>query len=314
MNRFSRWRDGFKNFWRVFRHNRLGLLGLIMLAAAIVIAVFAPLIAPTDPYARVRVKVEDIYAPPSAAHPFGTDDAGKDVLSAFIYGSRVSLIVGFAASLISLFVGGAVGLIAGFYGGRLGNVLMRINDIFLVIPFLPLAIVLVALLGQSLLNIILVIGLLGWSSTARLVRSQVLSVKERQFVTRARAIGAGNLHIIWHHILPLVLPLLLANTVLIISLSILAESSLAFLGLGDPTVISWGSMLNFAFTRSAMSARAWWALVLPGLGIVWVVLACTLLGNVLEEIFNPRLKAHHLSSTDKMVAIPNEIQPAPSGK
>jgi oligopeptide/dipeptide ABC transporter ATP-binding protein len=144
------------------------------------------------------------------------------------------------------------------------------------------------------LNIIFVIGLFGWTTTARIVRSQTLAVKSRKFVLRARAIGAGNWHIITNHILPLVMPLLVVNAILVISLAILNESTLSFLGLGDPTAISWGQMLNFAFGRGAMSAGAWWALFAPGLGIVWVVLGLTLLGHGLEQVLNPRLEAHHL--------------------
>jgi oligopeptide/dipeptide ABC transporter ATP-binding protein len=171
---------------------------------------------------------------------------------------------------------------------------MRFTDFFLVIPDLALQIVIIAIAGPSLVNIILVIGALGWTTTARLVRSQTLSVRERKFVMRARAIGAGDLHILRRHILPQVLPLMLANMVLVISLAILEESTLAFLGLGDPTLISWGQMLNFAFERSAVSAGAWWALIPPGLAIVWVVLGTTLLGTALEDVLNPRLKRHHL--------------------
>lgn len=295
---------------RALTRNRLGVVGSVMLALAILTAVMAPWIAPYDPEASTEVSIEDIYARPTAAHWLGTDDGGKDVFSAFIYGSRVSLIVGFAASLISMIIGGIVGLVAGFYGGRLGNLLMRLTDIFLVIPDLPLMIVIVAIVGPSLWNIILVIGLLGWTGTARIVRAQALSLRERQFVTRARAIGAGNLHILRRHILPLVLPLMVANTVLVISLSILSESTLSFLGLGDPTTLSWGGMLNFAFTRGAISAGAWWALVAPGLGIVWVVLSCTLVGNTLEEAFNPRLQSHHLQGEEKMVVRPAQAQAA----
>jgi len=295
---------------RALTRNRLGVVGSVMLALAILTAVLAPWIAPYDPEESIEVSIEDIYARPTAAHWLGTDDGGKDVFSAFIYGSRVSLIVGFAASLISMIIGGIVGLVAGFYGGRLGNLLMRLTDIFLVIPDLPLMIVIVAIVGPSLWNIILVIGLLGWTGTARIVRAQALSLRERQFVTRARAIGAGNLHILRRHILPLVLPLMVANTVLVISLSILSESTLSFLGLGDPTTLSWGGMLNFAFTRGAISAGAWWALVAPGLGIVWVVLSCTLVGNTLEEAFNPRLQSHHLQGEEKMVVRPAQAQAA----
>jgi peptide/nickel transport system permease protein len=306
----ARWWEGLKGLWQVFRGNRLGVIGVVMLTIAIVGAVFASVIAPYDPSASIRVTIEDIFARPSSAHWMGTDDGGKDVFSAFIFGSRVSLIVGFTASLISLIVGGTVGLVAGFYGGRLGNILMRLTDIFLVIPDLPLMIVIVAIIGPSLWNIIFVIGILGWTGTARLVRAQALSVKERQFVMRARAIGASNFHILRRHIFPLVLPLMLANTVLVISLSILSESTLSFLGLGDPTTLSWGGMLNFAFTRGAISARAWWALIAPGLGIVWVVLACTLVGNTLEEVFNPRLQTHHLQGEELMVSPRDRTQGA----
>ncbi len=274
----------------------MGMVGLVMLTMAILTAVFAPQIAPFDPSKSVRVTIDDIYARPTTVHLLGTDDAGKDVLSSFIFGSRVSLIVGFFASFISIFIGGVIGVIAGFYGGRVENTLMRFTDIMLVIPDLPLTVVIIALTKPSIWNIIFVIGLLGWTTTARLVRSQTLAVKSRKFVLRARAIGAGNLHIIRHHIIPLVMPLLVVNTVLVISLAILNESTLSFLGLGDPTALSWGQMLNFAFSRGAMSAGAWWVLVTPGFGIVWVVLALTLLGQGLEQVLNPRLETHHLST------------------
>ena len=287
--------------WR----NKMALAGLSMLLLTVLTAVFAPLIAPYHPNERVRVTIDSIYARPSAAHLLGTDDAGKDVLSNFIFGSRVSLIVGFFASFISVVIGGSVGLVAGFFGGRLENILMRLTDVVLVIPDLPLAVVLIALTKPSLSNIILVIGILGWTGTARLVRSQTLSVKERKFVLRARAMGAGRFYILRRHVFPLVLPLMVANTVLVISLAILNESALAFLGLGDPTTLSWGQMLNFAFTRGAMSSGAWWALVTPGFGIVWLVLACTLLGHGLEQLLNPRLETHHLMARDAVVALPS---------
>jgi oligopeptide/dipeptide ABC transporter ATP-binding protein len=272
----------------------MGAIGIAMLLVALAVAVLAPFIAPFDPYKSVNVTIFDIYQAPSAMHLLGTDDRGKDVLSALIHGSRVSLIVGFSAASIALLIGGVVGIVAGYRGGWVGAGLMRFTDFFLVIPDLALQIVIIAIAGPSLLNIILVIGALGWTTTARLVRSQTLSVRERKFVMRARAIGAGDLHILRRHILPQVLPLMLANMVLVISLAILEESTLAFLGLGDPTLISWGQMLNFAFERSAVSAGAWWALIPPGLAIVWVVLGTTLLGTALEDVLNPRLKRHHL--------------------
>lgn len=303
--------DILTNFWHSFKRQPMGLIGLVMLILIILVAVFAPLLAPYDPKATVKVTLDTIYAPPNAGHWLGSDDAGKDVLTNLIYGARVSLLVGFFAAFISLIIGGLIGLVAGFYGGQVENFLMRLTDILLVIPDLPLMIILIALLGRNLWIIIMVLGILGWTSTARVVRAQTLSVKERKFVHRARAIGAGNMYIIRRHIFPMVFPLMVVNAVITISTAIYNESVLGFLGLGDPTRLSWGQMLQFAFSRGAMSAGAWWALVPPGLTIVWVVLALTLLGNGLERVFNPRLELHHLSVGPKMVARP---RPAGSSK
>ena len=284
----------FLDFWRSFSRNRMAVVGLVMLVVIITLAVFAPLLAPFDPKSSVDITSKDIYNPPSSVHWLGTDDAGRDILSSFLFGARVSLVVGFFAAFISVAIGGTIGLVAGFYGGRTENLLMRFTDTMLVIPDLPLIVVIVALTKPSLINIIIVIGIFGWTLTARIVRSQTLAVKSRKFVLRARAIGAGNVHIIMKHILPLVMPLLVVNAILVTSLAILNESTLSFLGLGDPTATSWGQMLNFAFVRGAMSAGAWWALVMPGVGIVWVVLGLTLFGQGLEQVLNPRLESHHL--------------------
>jgi peptide/nickel transport system permease protein len=283
--------------------NSMVLVGSLMILLTVGMAIFAPLVAPYNPDAAGRATLDSIYARPSSEHLWGTDDAGKDVLSNFIYGSRVSLIVGFFASLISIGIGGLLGMLAGYSGGRVDQWINGFTNIFLVIPDLPLAIVLVALLGPNLLNIILVIGLLGWTGSSRLVRSQTLSIKERKFVLRAKALGANHPHIIRRHILPHILPLMIANAVLVISLAILNESTLSFLGLSDPTKLSWGQMLNFAFTRGAMSSGAWWALVAPGFGIVWLVLGCTLLGHGLEQVLNPRLESHHLMPNPNMIEV-----------
>jgi peptide/nickel transport system permease protein len=280
----------------------MGVIGAGMLLLVVIVAVFAPWLAPYDPSQRVDVVPDDILAPPDRDHWLGRDDAGKDVLSLLIYGARVSLLVGFTASFMSMFIGTTVGLIAGYFGGRVGSYLMRFVDFLMVIPDLPLMLVIIAVMGRGLLNIILVIGLLGWTYTARLVRSQVLSVKERQFVLRARAVGASSGRIILRHVLPQVLPLIIAQAVLDISVAILAESSLAFLGLGDPTLISWGMMLNFAFER-AVSRQAWWFILPPGLAIVWVSLSLILIGNTLDRIVNPRLRTHHLFDPRRMVAL-----------
>ncbi len=294
--------DTFSTIWGIFRKKPMAMVGLVMLLAVVIMAVFAPWLAPYDPYERVEAKPDDILAPPDAEHILGRDDAGKDVLSELIYGARVSLIVGFTSSIASMLIGTTVGLVAGYYGGKVSNVLMRFVDFLMVIPDLPLMLVVISVWGRGLWKIVLVISILYWTYTARLVRSQVISIKERQFVLRARALGASDLRIILQHIFPQVIPLVIAQTVLEISSSIIAESSLSFLGLGDPTLASWGMMLNFAFER-AVSRMAWWFLLPPGFAIVWVSLSIILIGNAIEEAVNPRLKTHHLFNPRNMVSL-----------
>jgi peptide/nickel transport system permease protein len=289
-------------FWQVFFRQPMGTIGFLMILFSVFVAVFAPYIAPYDPKTKVSVTIDDLYQKPGTEHLLGTDDGGKDVLTNLIYGTRVSLLVGVVAAVISVVVGGVVGIMAGFYGGRVENILMRITDFLLVIPGLPLQIVIVAMTRPSLPNIILVIGLLGWTSSARLVRAQTLAVKQKKYVLRARSIGSSNIHIIIKHIVPIVFPLIAANTILMLANAILSESTLSFLGLGDPLMLSWGQMLSFAWTRNAVTVGAWWALLPPGFGIVWIVLGATLLGNGLEQIFNPRMEVHQLSVGKEMVA------------
>ena len=301
------------DFWRHFRRNRLGLFGGFLVLTALLVAAFAPLLSRYSPTEVVRDANGRgmTFAPPSQHAPLGTDDAGRDVWTQLVHGARISLTVGFLAGFIAMFIGSLFGIVAGYFGGSVDNLLMRVTDVLLVIPDLPLMLVLVATLRQMDLHIsplavlVVVIGLLYWTSTARLIRSQVLTIKERQFVARARAIGAGHGHIIRKHILPQITPLIVANTVLILSTAILVESGLAFLGLGDPTQPSWGTMLNFAFDRSAVTNGAWWFYLPPGLAIVWVTLGCVLLGNVLEEMLNPRLTTHHLEGEEDMIALSN---------
>ncbi len=312
--RWSLLRRNLLSFWLAFRRNRLGLLGAFLVLSSILIAIFAPLMTPYQPTEIIRDANGRglTFASPSEHGILGTDDAGHDVWTLLLYGARISLTVGFLAGAIAMLVGSLFGILAGYFGGRIDNLLMRITDVLLVIPDLPLMLILVATVRQMdlrvspLVILIMVIGLLYWTSTARLIRSQVLTIKERQFVARARAIGAGHLHIIRKHILPQIMPLIVANTVLILSTAILVESGLAFLGLGDPTQPSWGTMLNFAFDRSAITNKAWWFYLPPGLAIVWVTLGCVLLGNVLEEMLNPRLATHHLEGEANMIALAGE--------
>jgi peptide/nickel transport system permease protein len=297
-----------REIWRTFRRRPMGIVGALMLFSVVFVAIFAPWLAPYDPDVKIDIEPEDLLAPPDVEHLLGRDDAGKDVLSQLIYGARVSLTVGFVASFMSMFIGTTVGLTAGYFGGRIGNALMRMTDFLLVIPDLPLMLVIISIWGRGLWKIIFVIGMLGWTYNARLVRSQVLSIKERQFVLRARAIGAGSLRIILRHIFHQVLPLILAQAVLSVSGAIIAESSLSFLGLGDPTLVSWGMMLNFAFER-AISRMAWWFLLPPGFAIVWVSVGLIMMGSTLEEIVNPRLRTHHLFDPRHMVALIAGVRP-----
>lgn len=263
-----------------------GRLGLTVLGLFCFVALFGGLIAPDDPDASSL----DVLAAPSLEHLLGTTENGSDVLSQVLVGARVSIVVGFAAALLSAVLGSAVGLAGGYFGGWTDRVLDALENWFLVIPTLPLMIVLARLLDPSLGVLIAVIGLTSWAGTGRIVRAQVLTLRERAFVERARALGARDGYIIRTHILPNTLPLIFANTVLIVAVAILSEAALSFLGLGDPTRISWGTMLENAFQSGAPSAGAWWYVIPPGLCITTLVLAVTLLGYLFEEHVNPRLR------------------------
>ena len=263
-----------------------GRFGIGVLALTIFVAIFGNLIAPYDPYASST----DVLASPSWSHILGTTENGSDVFSQLLVGTRVSVIVGFAAALISAVLGSIVGLAGGYFGGWTDRILDSFENWFLVIPTLPLMIVLARVLNPSLTVLIAVIGLTSWAGTGRIVRAQVLTLRERAFVERARALGAGDTYIIKTHILPNTLPLIFANTVLIVAVAILSEAALSFLGLGDPTKISWGTMLENAFSSGAPSAGAWWYVVPPGLCITILVLAVSLLGFLFEEYINPRLR------------------------
>ncbi len=267
--------------------SKMGMVGVFILAIFLGIAVVSPFVIRFDPSS---FSLNRFAKPSFPDHILGTDEVGRDVFSELMYGARVSLLVGVLASAISVLVGGMIGVLAGYYSGYRDEALMRFTDIFLVIPQLPFMLLIASLAGPSLTNIILVIGLLSWPSTARIVRSQVMTIKERTFVERARAIGASEGHIVRKHVLPNVIPLMFANTILIIAIAILTESTLAFLGLGDPLVISWGSMLHYSFTSLAMSNGAWWYFVPPGLCIALVVLGFTFLGYAMDEILNPKLR------------------------
>jgi peptide/nickel transport system permease protein len=270
-----------------FRRQRAGVVGLAILLAFIVLAFLAPLL-----FSSAELSVTDasggILQPPSGSFWLGTDEAGRSVLALMAWGSRISLLVGFSATVISMAIGTVVGIASGHFGTWVGAVLERLTDWFLVIPFLPLAIALSTVLGASLLNVIVVIGLTSWPGTARLVRAQTLSVEARPYLERARVLGGGHWHQMSRHVLPNVMPLVLANTTLTVAIAILSETTLSFLGLGDPFRVSWGSMLDDAFAAGAISSGAWWYLLPPGVCVVIVVLAFTLVGRALENVLDPR--------------------------
>ena len=286
-DRLTLLKKNLSGFWAVYRENKMGIAGLAILLFFALMALVGPYLVG---YSSEIGGAETVLQPPSAAHWLGTDDLGRDVFAGVVVGSRISLVVGLAATLSSMVIGAVIGIVAGYYGGKVDAILMRFTDVFLVIPRLPLMLVMAALLGPSLGNIIFVIGITGWAGTARIIRSQTLSIKERPYVERARAIGSSDLHIMVHHILPNVFPLIFANTILVAAVAILSETTLSFLGMGDPTRMSWGMMLHFAFEMGAVSFGAWWWLIPPGVCVVLVVLGFTFVGYALDEVLNPKLR------------------------
>jgi peptide/nickel transport system permease protein len=278
--------------WETIRRRPSAAVGAGILLVVISGAILAPWLAPYG----LHTQVGPVFGHPSWGHLLGLDDGGIDVVTLLMWGARTSLIVGFAATFVSMVIGGTVGVLAGYFGGKTDGVLMRITDYFLVIPDVPLMIVVAAIWGPSLSHIVIVIGILLWTSTARVIRAQVKSVRERVYVKRARSLGAGHLRIVWRHVLPQVAPLLIANTVLTIAVAIFDETALSFLGLGDPSRISLGKMIENAFQRAAISSGAWWAIVPPGLLVALIILGCSLVGGAIEDALNPRLRVAHLSA------------------
>ncbi len=271
--------------------HRMGAAGTVIVAFFFALAVFGPLIAPysVDPASD---DVDELYLMPSPEHWMGTDSRGVDIYSQLLYGARTSIIVGIFAAIIASLMGAAIGLYSGYAGGWQDEVIMRINDVILSIPWLVLMILLAAMAGEiTLALLIVIIGVTGWSGTARLVRAQVLSLRERMYVERARAIGSSDLHIINKHIMPNAFPLIFANTILTVAISILSEATLSFLRMRPVGTTTWGTMLSYAEQSSVtlQSGLIWWILA-PGLCIVFLVLGFTLLGHALDEVVNPRLR------------------------
>lgn len=267
------------------------IVGTAIIGFFLVLAVLADVLSP---YSTSQPSC-GVFDAPSGAHWLGCDDGGIDVLSLVLQGGRVSMFVGFTAAVISIVIGTIFGVLSGYFGGWVDVVLMRVTDYFIVIPQIVLMIVVAAVWGPSLSHVILVIGFLMWTSTARVVRAQVKTLRERVYVRRAESIGAGHGRIILRHILPQLGPLLIANAVLAITLAIFNETALAFLGLSDPTAVTWGTIMEHAFERDAISTGAWWAIVPAGLAVALLIMGCYLVGSSIEDALNPRLKSSYLS-------------------
>lgn len=280
-------RKRLEEFFQRFRSNKMGMLGVAIVLFFAIMALFAPLIITHDP--SEFGSIDEVLLSPSTKFLLGTDDVGRDIFSQLVVGSRVSMLIGLMAAGIAAGIGSLIGLVSGFSGGKLDELLMRFVDMLMAIPRLALMLVLAAIMGPSMWNIIIVIAILGWTSTSRVVRSQVLSVKERPFVEAARCLGASTPALIFHEIMPNVIPIMFAQTIMMVSNAIYSEAVLSFLGLGDPLHASWGMMLNFAFTSGVMTTAWWWSIP-PGLAIAILVLGFTFAGSALNEILNPRYR------------------------
>lgn len=283
-------RPKIESFWHEFLYHPMGMIGLIIIASIVIIALSANILAPYH-WGEGSFQLDDLLQPPSPQHPLGTNHRGEDIYSRLLYGSQISLLVGFVASVVAVIIGTSVGLISGYYGGILDSVLMRITDIFLCLPTLPLMLIMLLIFGQGLQNVILVIAILGWTGTARMVRSEALSLRERPLTEASHALGASDGYILVRHILPNTLPLVLANMILGVVNAILSEAGIAFLGFvdihGQP---SWGIILHWAWKNAALLANRWWWFIPPGLLILLTTLGFVFVSHTADKVVNPRLR------------------------
>jgi peptide/nickel transport system permease protein len=287
---WARRKQALSRFARAFAKQRSGVWGLIILIFVILIAVLAPVLFPKEMLDPLETLHNESLEPPSSEFWLGTDELGRSVLAVLAWGARASLTVGIAASIISMVLGTLIGIGSGHFRSWFGSALERLTDWFLVIPFIPLVIVLVAVLGQrGLFTLVLVLGVTSWPGTARLVRAQTLSVEGRPYLERAKVLGDSDWQQMTRHVLPNVMPLVIANTTLTVAIVILSETTLTFLGLGDPNLDSWGTMLDKASNAGAATSGYWWYLLPPGISVIIVVLAFTLIGRALEVVLDPRL-------------------------
>ncbi|MFQ6125943.1 MAG: ABC transporter permease [Candidatus Heimdallarchaeota archaeon] len=278
---FQEWREA----WRRFKRNRAAVVALGLFLVIVFLAIFADWIAPFDP---LKTKVAPSRLPPSRDHLFGTDQVGRDIFSGVIHGTRTGLLVGIISTLISVTIAIIIGILAGYLGGTVDMVIMRIVEILLSIPPFIFAMTIVILYGVRLPIIILVIGLLSWPTLARIVRAEVLSLKEREFVMAIRSVGASDFNIVFDEVLPNALPPLIPAATLQVATAILFEAALSFLGFGDPNVASWGKSLWIA--QQALYAGKWWPVIFPGVFIVLTALSFSVVGDGLNDALNPKLR------------------------
>jgi peptide/nickel transport system permease protein len=272
-----------RQLWQQFRRNRAAELSLYLIIGFVLAATLAYQLSPYDPFALG----DDTLITPRGDHWMGTDDLGRDTLSRVIHGSRVPLLVGFFATAASMALGILIGSLSGYFGGRTDVVLMRVTEYVLVVPRFFLALLVIAMLGTGIEKIILVIGVLGWPEVARVVRAQFLTFREREFVIAARAIGASHVKVIFREILPNAIPPAVVVASILVARAILLEAGLSFLGLGDPNLISWGSLLSEAQERISVSV---WLALFPGLAISLLVLCINLFGDGINDVLNPKLR------------------------
>lgn len=285
-----RYRTALGKVGRAIWNDRGARIGMIILVAFVLTAVFAPQLAPHDPNKTFKDEIGRPVAiePPSFKHPLGTTHLGRDVFSQWVFGARVSLIVGVLSGLSVMIIGTSVGLTAGYFKGKVDLVLMRVVDILYGIPATPLVLVLALFFGASLWNIILAFVFILWRTMARITRSQTLSLSERPFVKAAKATGASDLRIMTQHLLPNLLPLIFIETTIIIGVAIMLEAGLSFLGMGAENMISWGTMLQLTFATGAIR-EAWWWVLPPGISITLLILSFYYVSRALEEVTNPEI-------------------------
>ncbi len=276
---------------RIINASNMGRIGAYIVLFFAIIAILAPWLAPHDPWDTLRDSTGKIASlrTPSWEFPMGTTLLARDILSQMIWATRTTMLIGLVSGLISIVIGANIGLWSGYIGGKLDEVLMRLTDVVYGMPFLPFIIVLIALFGRSKWFVMLAIVLIVWRTSARVVRAQTLSLKQRQFVAAAKVRGCGAVRIIYRHIMPNILPLLLLYTAFNIAWSVIAEAGASFLGFGDPDQLSWGGML-YELWISGKSRVAWWWFALPSIAIVMLVTSLVFISRAYEEVANPRLK------------------------